>query len=145
MPVKVTTQVLLGRKSHGCPTVVCRSGRRDLGGEQTRRPERKEWRRSRNTLRCGVSQRIDAGKPTYWRDVGKADDVGEETGMCTQQPAGIMAQASWDRLAEERREGPSPSRGWQQPAKTTGISGRHEILVEGGGLAHEPVGAMTKG
>jgi len=42
MPVQVTTQVLLGRKSHGCPAVWCRSGRGDLGGEQTRRPERKE-------------------------------------------------------------------------------------------------------
>jgi hypothetical protein len=40
------------------------------------------------------------GKPTYWRDVGKADDVGEGTGMRTQRPAGIMAQASWDRRAE---------------------------------------------
>ena len=40
------------------------------------------------------------GKPTYRRDLGKADDVGEETGKSTQRPAGIMAQASWDRLAE---------------------------------------------
>jgi hypothetical protein len=32
--------------------------------------------------------------------LGKADDVGEETGKCTLRPAGIRAQASWERLAE---------------------------------------------
>jgi hypothetical protein len=40
------------------------------------------------------------GKPTHWRDLGKADDVGEETGKSTLRPAGIKAQASWERLAE---------------------------------------------
>jgi len=30
----------------------------------------------------------------------KAADVGEVTGRCTLQPDGIMAQASWERLAE---------------------------------------------
>jgi hypothetical protein len=38
---EVTTRVLLGRKSPGCPAGV-RSGRDDLGGEQTWRPERNE-------------------------------------------------------------------------------------------------------
>ena len=32
--------------------------------------------------------------------MGKADDVEEETGKCTLRPAGIRAQASWERLAE---------------------------------------------
>jgi hypothetical protein len=32
--------------------------------------------------------------------LGKAADVGEGTGRCTLQPDGIMAQASWERLAE---------------------------------------------
>jgi len=32
--------------------------------------------------------------------LGKADDVGEETGKSTLRPAGIRAQASWERLAE---------------------------------------------
>jgi len=35
---KVTTHVLLGRKSHGCP-MGNHCGRRDLGGEPTWRPE----------------------------------------------------------------------------------------------------------
>jgi len=58
-------------------------------------------------------------------DLGKADDGGEETGMCTLRPAGIWAQASWERLAEQRREGPIPSRGWPQPAKPTGYKCRN--------------------
>jgi hypothetical protein len=33
-----------------------------------------------------------------------------------------------------------PSRGSQQPAKTSGISGVHEVRSEGAGLAHELVG-----
>jgi len=32
--------------------------------------------------------------------LGKADDVGEETGKSTLRPAGIWTQASWERLAE---------------------------------------------
>jgi hypothetical protein len=32
--------------------------------------------------------------------LGKAADVGEETGRSTLQPDGIRAQASWERLAE---------------------------------------------
>ena len=40
------------------------------------------------------------GKPTHGLDLGKADAVGEVTGRCTLQPDGIMAQASWERLAE---------------------------------------------
>ena len=86
------------------------------------------------------------GKPTYWRDVGKADAVGEETGMCTQHPAGIMAQASWDRLAEITSGKTTSQQGLAATCKDHWIEVRkHEILVEGGGLAHESVGAMTKG
>jgi hypothetical protein len=40
------------------------------------------------------------GKPTHRRDLGKADEVGEETGISTLPPDGIKAQASWERLAE---------------------------------------------
>ena len=43
MHVPVTVRDLLGRKSHGCPvSLLGRSGRGDLGGEQTRRPEGNE-------------------------------------------------------------------------------------------------------
>jgi hypothetical protein len=40
------------------------------------------------------------GKPTHRRDLGKADEVGEVTGIGTLLPDGIMAQASWERLTE---------------------------------------------
>jgi hypothetical protein len=33
-------------------------------------------------------------------EMGKADELGEVTGICTLSPDGIMAQASWERLAE---------------------------------------------
>ena len=39
---EATNRVLLGRKSPGCPAGVFRSGRDDLGGEQTWRPEHNE-------------------------------------------------------------------------------------------------------
>src|SRR6476620_6673554 len=39
---EATNRVLLGRKSPGCPAGVFRSGRDDLGGEKTWRPEHNE-------------------------------------------------------------------------------------------------------
>ena len=43
MRALVTMRDLLGCKSHGCPVSLVRhSDRGDLGGEQARRPERKE-------------------------------------------------------------------------------------------------------
>jgi hypothetical protein len=47
-----------------------------------------------------VSLRSDSGSRPMGLDLGKADDVGEVTGRRTLQPDGIMAQASWERLAE---------------------------------------------
>jgi hypothetical protein len=86
------------------------------------------------------------GKPTHWRDLGKAAAVGEVTGTCTLQPDGIMAQASWERLAEIK----SGRTGSQQEARSN-LQGPLEISVdtrspeEGAGLAHELVGARKKG
>ena len=63
---------------------ICRSGRGDLGGEQTRRPER---RRNGNDLEIwSAVQSLSGGmreSRPMWNSVGKADDVREETGMCT--------------------------------------------------------------
>jgi hypothetical protein len=43
MRALATMRDLLGRKSHGCPVSLLRhSDGGDLGGERTRRPERKE-------------------------------------------------------------------------------------------------------
>ena len=41
MHAEATKHVLLGRKSLGCPATISRSGRNDLGGEQTWGPEHK--------------------------------------------------------------------------------------------------------
>src|SRR6516162_3301674 len=63
---------------------ICRSGRGDLGGEQTRRPERI---RNGNDLEIwSAVQSLSGGmreSRPMWNSVGKADDVREETGMCT--------------------------------------------------------------
>jgi hypothetical protein len=60
-----------------------RSGRNDLGGEQTRRPERKEmFAASKITPARSRDSRDEAGsRPTPF--LGKADDTEEETGRCT--------------------------------------------------------------
>lgn len=45
------------------------------------------------------ADRLGESRPTL-NLLGKAADVGEVTGKGTLQPDGIMAQASWERLAE---------------------------------------------
>src|SRR5215467_13963023 len=71
-----------GRKSPGCPVAV-RSGRNDLGGEQTCRPEHYEISASsKTTLRESRDSWDTRGKPTHVF-LGKADDTVEETGEST--------------------------------------------------------------
>ena len=77
-------------------------------------------------------------------NVGKADVLREETGMCTSGAAGVEVQARREGCAEIT-SGRSSS---QQGLTATCIDlvfrvpPRHE---EGGGLAHESVRAMTAG
>jgi hypothetical protein len=61
-----------------------------------------------------------------------------------QEPPGEGSKHAGKDAQRERREGPLPSRGGQQPAQTWGprVAPRPE---EGGGLAHESVGALTAG
>ena len=100
MPVKVTTQVLLGWKSHGCPAVYAAAVGETWvankpGGLNVRNGDDLEIPSARSLF-----VRADSGKPTHQRDLGKADGVGEVTGKSTLPSDGIMAQASWERLAE---------------------------------------------
>jgi hypothetical protein len=53
----------------------------------------------------------------------------------------ILGQTCRDNVGKDHR----PAGAGSNLQRPLGISGGHEILVEGGGLAHEPVGAMTKG
>ena len=80
---EVTKHDRPGRKSPGCPAAVFRSGRDDLGGEQTWRPEHHEISASsKTTLREVVIRGTDAGsRPIGF--LGKADDTVEETGEST--------------------------------------------------------------
>ena len=71
--------------------------------------------------------------------MGKADDVGEETGKCTLRPAGIRAQASWERLAEITSGRAITQQGLAATCEdplTVAKAGRQR---EGFGLTHEPV------
>jgi hypothetical protein len=100
MPAPVTVRVLLGRKRHSRPAKnrVAAVGETWVaskpGGLNVRNSDDLETPAARSLFAGQI------GKPTYWLDLGKADGVGEETGECTLQPDGIMAQASWERLAE---------------------------------------------
>src|SRR5215475_4186264 len=62
---EATSRVLLGRKSPGCPAVI-RSGRDDLGGEQTWRPEHNEISASSKISPARSRfKRNRRGKPTH--------------------------------------------------------------------------------
>ena len=97
---EATNRVLLGRKSPGCPAGVFRSGRDDLGGEQTWRPEHNEISAtSKPPPHEVVSSGITAGsRPIF--PVGKADGTVEETGASTRCTAGVGDPASKNRLLE---------------------------------------------
>ena len=93
-----------------------------------------------------VSVRGNSGKPTHWRDLGKADDVGEETGRCTLQPGGINGSSILRKTCRDnvgKNQIPAGAR--------SNLPGPREISVEtripeeGTGLAHELVGARKKG
>jgi len=96
---EATNRVLLGRKSPGCPAGV-RSGRDDLGGEQTWRPEHNEMSASsKSSAARSRFRRSRRGKPTQIL-LGKADDTVEETGASTRCTAGVGDPASKERLSE---------------------------------------------
>src|SRR5215510_4156802 len=101
MPAEETKQVLLGCKSLGCSAASGRSGRNDLGGEQTWGPEDK---RMAAVPEKGIRQEIvltgKCGKADLDSVRGKADDVEEETGKCTPRTAVIGAQAPKEGFTE---------------------------------------------
>jgi hypothetical protein len=78
--------------------------------------------------------------------LGKADDVGEETGICTLQPDGIngssiLGKTGRDNVGKNRF--PAGVRSNLQGPREISVETR--IPEEGAGLAHELVGAMKKG
>src|SRR5215475_287887 len=114
------------------------SGRNDLGGEQTWRPEHQGISASskHGLARSRYSQDENAGsRPILC--LGKADDIVEVTGESTRCTAGVRDPASRERFSEITS---GSSRGQQghcvQPAKTL----RTRLNAEGGesptGVAH---------
>ena len=77
-------------------------------------------------------------------NVGKADVLREETGMCTSGAAGVEVQARREGCAEITSGRSSSQQGLTETCIDLVLRGRprHE---EGGGLAREPVGAMKVG
>src|ERR1035437_5375059 len=83
MHAEATKHVLLGRKSLGCPAAISRSGRNDRGGGQTWGPEHNEMAavsKKRSVVKSFDGKTREADLDS---ERGKADDVEEETGMCT--------------------------------------------------------------
>src|SRR5215471_16573888 len=101
---EATNRVLLGRKSPGCPAESIRSGRDDLGGEQTSsklggRNITKYLQPRKSPPHEVVSSGVTAGsRPIF--PLGKADDTVEETGASTRCTAGVGDPASKNRLLE---------------------------------------------
>ena len=75
---------------------------------------------------------------------GRPMTLGKKQAWAPDAPPGSGPRHRGPDVQRERRARPSPSRGGQPPAKPPEYKGGHEILVEGVGLAQEPVGAMTK-
>ena len=121
-----------------------RSGRDDLGGKQTWRPEHKE---------ISAAPKLSARKKSFQADhvagsrpkplLGKADDTEEETGICTlwdRRGMGSSIQGKILRITSGKSR-------WQQLIATcTDPSNEAKAEEEGSrmGLAHESVGAMTE-
>jgi hypothetical protein len=99
MRAKVTTHVLLGRKSLGCPARY-RSGRNDLGGEQTVRLEHNEIAAASKTSPRKIVFAERSGKPiqsSLWR---RPKTLRKNQANALSGTAGVWAQASQDRFAE---------------------------------------------
>jgi hypothetical protein len=78
--------------------------------------------------------------------LGKADDVGEETGRCTLQPGGINGSSILGKTCRDnvgKNQIPAEARSNLQGPQEISVDTR--IPEEGTGLAHELVGAMKKG
>jgi hypothetical protein len=93
MRVEVTIHVLLGRRCQGRPPesgvvgatrMACKPGGLNRWNDDGRE----------SLSRSEVAERNLAVEPTRLRLSGKADDVGEETGKCTQHAAAVQVQSA---------------------------------------------------
>jgi len=136
---------LLGCRSHSCPAPLgVAVGETWVaskpGGLNVRNSDDLETPAARS-LFAG-----DSGKPTHRRDLGKADDVGEETGKCTLQPGGINGSSILGKTGRDnvgKNQIPAEARSNLQGPREISVDTR--IPEEGTGLAHELVGARKKG
>jgi hypothetical protein len=91
-----------GRKRSRLPCGKTRSGRSDLGDEQTQRLEHKEMSATSKTNTAGKSHsRIKHGKPTH-SVLGKAADIEEETGKSTRWDRRGRGPGIWGKICRDR-------------------------------------------
>ena len=119
------------------------SGRNDLGGEQTGRPEHKGMSAAWKTLPLRNRSAGQAGsRPTL--ELGKADDAEEETGTSTLWNRRSMGPG----IAGKIRRITSGRSRWQQGLVATCKDSSNEAKAEGeeshAGLTHETVRAKTE-
>jgi hypothetical protein len=145
MQVKVTTPVLLGRKSHGCPTASAVAVgetwvANQPGGLNVRNGDDLETPTVVKSL-SGLMREADpwVGFGEGRRRRGRNRQMHPMTRR--DQDPGILGMTCRDNVGK----GHLPAGAGSNLQRPLDISGRHEILVEGFGLAHEPVRAVTKG
>jgi hypothetical protein len=124
---EVTNRGVLGSKSHGCPVLlVWNCGGSDLGGEQTWGPEHNEMTAASLTVpywsrcagKCG-------SRPSC--NLGKADVLWEETGICTIESYRGKGPGTWGKTC-----GDNVGKG-HLPAGTGDNLQRPAVYIEGSG------------
>ena len=96
MRAEVTKHVLPGRKSLSCPAAIC-SGRSDLGDEQTQRLEHNGMSANLETSPRKIAFVEHAGSRPK-KGLGKAVDIGEETGKGTRWDRRGWGPGIWGKI-----------------------------------------------
>jgi hypothetical protein len=121
-----------------------RSGRNDLGGQQTGRPEHNEMSAAPKFSPAGNRWRGHAGsRPILF--LGKADDAGEETGKCTMRYRRGRGPSIPGRIRRDNVGKIPLAAGSGHNLQRLLKRGKSEGEKRGRGLAHESVGAMKEG
>src|SRR5262249_61720818 len=114
-----------GRKSLGCSAGKLAAVGAIWETTQTQRPEHNEMSASSKTSPRKVAFAEPNGKPTH-SVLGKADDIGEETGKSTRWDRRGRGPGIWGKICRIESEEPAGSRGWEEPAENLGPRGRTE-------------------
>ena len=143
MHAEATKHVLLGRKSLGCPAAISRSGRNDRGGKQTWGPEHNEMAavsKKRSVVKSFDGKTREADLDS---ERGKADDVEEETGMCTSRDRRDRGPGTQGRIHRDNVGKVPPAAGAGSNLQRLLARGLGRRRGERVGSTNESVRAMT--